>query len=44
MEVFPLSQADLAHGFRDGDAKRGVALQDQDAHLNLSDLAVDLLP
>lgn len=42
MDGFRLPQAVLAHCFRDGDAKRGVAIQDGDAHLNLSDLAIKI--
>ena len=36
----PFPGTDLSHGFRDGDAKGGVTVQDRNAHLNLSDLAV----
>jgi hypothetical protein len=41
--VFPLRQKDLSHCLCDGGAKGGVAVQDRDAHLNLRDLAVEVL-
>ena len=31
---------DLSHGFRDEDANGGVAVQDRNVHLDLSDIAV----
>jgi hypothetical protein len=36
----PFPQADSPHGFCDRNAKRGVAIQDSDTHLNLCDLTV----
>ena len=39
---YPLTPDRFTPGFRDRDAKGGVAVQDRDAHLNLGDLAVEV--
>ena len=40
--VLPFPLTDLCHGFRDRDAKGGVAVQNRNAHPNLGDLAVEV--
>lgn len=38
----PFPQTESSHGFRDGDAKGGVTIQDRDTNLNLRDLSVEV--
>lgn len=40
--AFPYPQTHLSHGFRNGDAKRGVAVQDGSADMEFSNLTVEV--
>ena len=39
---FPFPRTDSSHGFSDGDAERGEAVQDGDANLELGHLTVEV--